>query len=193
MKQEKTFKTGILVGRFQHIHTGHERLINIGLNLCDKVLVFVGSANAQISNRNPYEYITRKEIIELIYSEEIANNKIIIKPLNDFENNTELSSKWGNYVLDSANQILGNRAECIIYGKDKNIFKCFDKKTVQNITEILVDRKNFEISATTMRKWLLEDNESQWRKYANEKIHNQYPKLRSMLLNAKLDKGSEYE
>lgn len=39
------FKTGIIVGRFQHIHKGHEKLINIGLELSDKLLIFIGSAN----------------------------------------------------------------------------------------------------------------------------------------------------
>jgi len=46
--QEDIFNYGLIVGRFQHIHIGHEKLINIGLKLCDKLLVFIGSANQEI-------------------------------------------------------------------------------------------------------------------------------------------------
>ena len=34
-------KCGMIVGRFQHIHKGHEKLINIALDKCERVLVFV--------------------------------------------------------------------------------------------------------------------------------------------------------
>ena len=54
--QEDIFEFGIIVGRFQHIHIGHEKLINIGLKLCRKLLVFIGSANQTTSQRNPYTY-----------------------------------------------------------------------------------------------------------------------------------------
>lgn len=40
----KVFNTGIIVGRFQHIHNGHEKIINIGRSLCETLLIFVGSA-----------------------------------------------------------------------------------------------------------------------------------------------------
>ena len=49
--QDDIFKYGIIVGRFQHIHKGHEKLINIGLKLCNKLLVFIGSANQKTSAR----------------------------------------------------------------------------------------------------------------------------------------------
>ena len=45
------FKYGIIVGRFQHIHKGHQKLIEIGLRLCDKLLIFIGSANQENSAR----------------------------------------------------------------------------------------------------------------------------------------------
>lgn len=52
---------------------------------------------------------------------------VIIKPLKDLENKDDLSPKWGEYVLNKATQVLGKRPECIIYGKDKDIFKCLIK------------------------------------------------------------------
>ncbi len=179
----KVFESGVIVGRFQHIHIGHEKLINIGLSLCNKLLVFIGSSNESETKRNPYDVNYRKKLISTIYSDEVESGKIIIKPLPDFKDSTKLSPEWGKYVLSEAEDILNNIPSCIIYGKDKDIFKCFDKKTVENLTEIYVDRKSMQISATKMREFLINDNEFEWRKYANSKIHSEYSNLREILNN----------
>lgn len=179
----KVFNTGIIVGRFQHIHNGHEKIINIGRSLCEKLLIFVGSAGEKPSSRNPYDYEYRKKLIEMIYKEDIKKGNVIIKPLKDLENKDDLSPKWGEYVLNNATQVLGKRPECIIYGKDKDIFKCFDKNTVKNITEVLVDRNCFNISATKMRNYLLNDQKDEWKKYANEAIYSEYQNLKKILEN----------
>lgn len=179
----KVFNTGIIVGRFQHIHSGHEKIINIGRSLCEKLLVFIGSTGEDPSFRNPYDYEYRKKLIEMIYKEDIKSGKVIIRPLKDLENKDDLAPKWGEYVLMNAKDILGKRPECIIYGKDKDIFKCFDKNTVKNITEVLVDRNCFNISATKMRHYLLNDDKDEWKKYANKAIYGEYQNLKNILEN----------
>lgn len=178
----KIFDTGIIVGRFQHIHCGHEKIINIGTNLCRKLLIFVGSYNAKPSAKNPYDFEYRKKLIENIYHEQVKDGTIVISPLKDLENKDELSPVWGKYVIDRATEKLNNAPNCIIYGKDKDIFKCFDKETVHNMTEVLVDRKTLTISATKMRKFLKEDNKKEWMKYANPAIYNEYENLRKEVL-----------
>lgn len=179
--QDEIFKYGLIVGRFQHIHIGHEKLINIGLKLCNKLLIFIGSANQLPSERNPYTYEYRKSLIEIIYKKEIEEGKIIIAPLNDWEDSTVLTPKWGEYVLDSAKKILGDYPNCIIYGKDKDIFKCFAKETVKNLSEVYVDRNSLLISATKMREYLLKDDIEEWKKFADNKIHFKYNELRQNL------------
>lgn len=179
--QEDIFKYGLIVGRFQHIHLGHEKLINIGLKLCEKLLVFIGSANQEVGGRNPYTYEYRKSLIEIIYKKEIENGKLIIAPLNDWEDNSALTPKWGEYVLENARDILGEYPNCIIYGKDKDIFKCFAKETVKNLSEVYVDRNSLLISATKMREFLMQNNKSEWEKYADKKIYFKYEELREKL------------
>lgn len=179
----KIFDTGIIVGRFQHIHSGHEKIIDIGRTLCNKLLIFVGSYGVETSLKNPYDYEYRKKLITKIYRNDIEKGSVIIRPLKDLSNKNELSPKWGEYVISNATEILGKRPDCIIYGKDKDIFKCFDKETVKSITEILVDRDAFNISATKMRKLLLEDKKDEWKKYANSAIHDEYLNLKNILAN----------
>ena len=182
------FKTGVLLGRFQHIHIGHEKLINIGLKLCEKLLVFVGSADKNCTPRNPYDVLYRIKLIEKIYDEEIKSGKMIVLPINDITNENDLSPIWGEYVISKASEKLEQLPECIIYGKDKNIFKCFPKKVVKNITEILVDRNTLNISATEIREFLKNNDRTSWEKYTNVKIHNEYDNLRTKLLDMEVEK-----
>ena len=74
----KQYKTGLVIGRFQPIHIGHEKIINKALELCDKVIVFVGSSDKSGTKDNPLSYDFRKGLLELIYG-----NNIEIYPLKD--------------------------------------------------------------------------------------------------------------
>ena len=40
----KPYDTGLVCGRFQTFHKGHERLVDTGLLLCDRLLILIGSA-----------------------------------------------------------------------------------------------------------------------------------------------------
>ncbi len=179
----KTFKTGVILGRFQHIHVGHEKLINLGLETCDKLLILVGSSSLENEVRNPYSGDYRIKLIEKIYSDEINSGRIIVRKINDISNENDLTPEWGKYVIKTAQDYLGEKLECIIYGKDKNIFKCFDKEDVKDISEILVDRKVLGISATKMREYLKKDEIDNWKKYSNPKIYEEYNTLRNILIN----------
>ena len=177
------FKTGVLVGRFQPVHIGHEKIINIGLSLCDKLLVFVGSSNEEGTVRNPYSSDYRISLIERIYSKEIKDGRLIIRKINDISNENDLTPKWGKYVLNEAKKVLGQDVNLIVYGKDKNIFKCFPKNVVKNLTEVYVDRNALEISATKVREYIINNDRENFEKYVNSKIYGEYDNLRKVLLN----------
>lgn len=176
------YSTGVILGRFQHIHIGHQKLIEIGLSLCEKLLIFVGSANSKKSDRNPFDVSYRIKLIEKIYKKEIKEGRIIIRKIDDITNENDLTYLWGEHVIFEATKELKYPPECIIYGKDKNIFKCFSKETVKSITEVLVPRKQLEISATKMREFLINDDKSSWKIYADKKIYDEYENLRNELL-----------
>lgn len=181
----QTFKTGVILGRFQHIHIGHEKLINLGISNCEKLLILVGSSNLKNEIRNPFDSDYRIKLIEKIYKEEINSGRIIVKKINDISNENDLTPEWGRYVIKTSEEYLKEKLECIIYGKDKNIFKCFDKEDVKDLSEILVDRKVLEISATKMREYLMLDDNKNWKKYANPKIHSEYKNLRNIINSIK--------
>ena len=40
----KPYDVGLVCGRFQTFHKGHEKLVDTGLLLCDRLLILIGSA-----------------------------------------------------------------------------------------------------------------------------------------------------
>lgn len=40
--ESKAYDCGMICGRFQTFHIGHESLVETGLKLCDRVLILVG-------------------------------------------------------------------------------------------------------------------------------------------------------
>ena len=54
------YKFGLILGRFNPLHIGHEYLINYALSKCDILLIFIGSANKNLSLSNPFSYEERE-------------------------------------------------------------------------------------------------------------------------------------
>ena len=62
----KPYDCGLLVGRFQTFHKGHQSLVETGMKLCDRMLILVGSAQESGTERNPFNIKTRIDTIEEI-------------------------------------------------------------------------------------------------------------------------------
>jgi len=50
----KKYDIGLLVGRFNVFHIGHKSLADLALTMCNKLLIFVGSAQEKGTLRNPF-------------------------------------------------------------------------------------------------------------------------------------------
>ena len=99
----KKYKTGLVLGRFQTFHKGHEYIINKALEICDKVLVFIGSSDKFGTIENPFSYELREKLIKKIYENEIVENKLVISPLADLGAGNV--TKWGDYLFCEAEKI----------------------------------------------------------------------------------------
>lgn len=55
---------GILIGRFQPFHFGHQFLISRALEFCEKLILVIGSADAPRSLKNPFNLEERLTCIE---------------------------------------------------------------------------------------------------------------------------------
>ena len=115
----KTNHLSFVIGRFQPFHKGHKQLIDIALSLDKqgKVVVFIGSASESNTNKNPFNFLQRVEIISSCYTKEELK-RLVFVPLLDYKDNKQ----WLKSI----------REELISYDMDhidlkKYYFVCCDK------------------------------------------------------------------
>lgn len=174
---EKAFHLGILVGRFQVLHSGHEQMIQTALTLCDRVGIFVGSSQESGTAKNPFSFEERKQLLTNIFGSSIE-----IYPLPDI--GVGNTSAWGDYVLQHVQQRFGCMPDLLVSGKESRRLDWFDSVAGVRIAELYIP-KTIDISASQMRQLLIDDDYAVWAQYTNEKNHGMYALLRSAVLASK--------
>lgn len=171
----KPFSLGIMVGRFQTLHSGHEYMIRTALQLCDQVGIFIGSSQESGTATNPFSYTTRESLLRLLFGEHVQ-----IFPLPDIGvgNNTQ----WGDYVLQNVNARFDRNPDLLISGKEIRRVSWFDESDV-SISELYIP-KTIDISASQMRQFFLDNDRESWKRYTNPVLWGQYDRLRAMVLES---------
>lgn len=157
----KPYDLGMICGRFQTPTIGHESLFNTASLLCDRVLIFVGSAQEVGTERNPYDVGTRIEMIQSIVG---INGIFTVKPLNDLTNEGDITPQWGKYLLQNCKRVMHKLPEVMIYGNDESRSLWFAKEDIKDMTEVIINRGKIDISATRVRQMMVEDNREEWQK-----------------------------
>lgn len=170
---QKPFKLGITLGRFQTFHKGHQEIIDKALELCEKVGVFIGSSQESGTNKNPFTYEMRKEILNKVYGD-----KIFIFPLPDI--GVGNNSRWGDYVIENVIKRFGEKPDLLISGKEERRINWFDGIGGLSIAELYIP-KSIEISASEMRVMLLENNFEDWKKYCDRSLWNSFSEMRKIV------------
>lgn len=173
----KPYRLGILVGRFQTLHSGHTDMINRAIELCDKVGIFVGSSNESGTSKNPFTYETREDMLKTVFG-----NKVFVFPLPDI--GVGNNSTWGDYVLKNVVDRFGEMPDLLVSGKEARRVSWFDSVDGASIAELYIP-KTIEISATEMRDFLINDDCESWKKYTDSKLWGKYEKLRQEVLLSK--------
>ena len=155
MSEHKPFSLGILVGRFQVLHAGHEQMIQTAIDLCD----------------------TRREMLRNIFG-----SRIQIFPLPDI--GVGNTSAWGDYVLENVKSRFGRLPDLLVSGKEARRLDWFDSVEGVRIAELYIP-KTIDISASQVRDFLITDDRSTWENYVNPKIHPMYDQLRETVLASK--------
>lgn len=175
----KPYDVGLICGRFQTFHKGHEKLIETGLMLCDRLLIFIGSAQECGTERNPLNINTRTKMLKMIYGD---NPNIMIYALPDMTNENDIRPEWGKYLLNNADRYIYKNPELMIYGNDESRSAWFAKEDLKNTTELIINRSELPISATMLRRYMVEDNRKAWMALVNPKLHKMYDELRNELM-----------
>ena len=174
---KKPFEIGIMVGRFQTFHIGHEYMIDKAVQLCERVGIFVGSSQESGTLKNPFSYETREQILRKVFG-----NQIDIFPLPDI--GVGNTAKWGEYVLANVKERFGRTPDLLVSGKEERRISWFDSAAGASIAELYVP-KTIDISATQMRSFLIGNDFESWKRYTNPALWEDYPRLRSIVLASK--------
>lgn len=70
------YKTGLVIGRFQPVHNGHVYLIKKALEVCEKIIIGIGSSNISDKN-NPWSYEKRLEMLNKFIKNKGLENKVL--------------------------------------------------------------------------------------------------------------------
>ena len=162
---------GLILGRFQLFHKGHESLVEKAMEYCDTILIFIGSSDKQGTLLNPFSYGTREMLIKEIYGD-----KVIVKPLPDL--GVGDVPAWGDYVYENALKYLPS-VDYIFFGNEVKHNSRYSEKYNLKTTFKVLDRVNIPISASELRKALIEDDRGKFEKFTNPKIHKYYDLLKN--------------
>ncbi|GGG52409.1 adenylyltransferase/cytidyltransferase family protein [Paenibacillus radicis (ex Gao et al. 2016)] len=177
----KAFRYGFVLGRFQHVHAGHELMIDTALNVCDKVLVLVGSAQLEGTLRNPYSAGVRIDLLRRLYG-----SRIELAMLPDYSHENDHSHAWGKYLLKAARDYGRERGyhelDLMVYGSDEERAAWFSKEELNGVAQLALPRNRQPISATRLREALVQDDRKFWQQHMNEALHSEYDRLRALLL-----------
>lgn len=176
----KPYDVGLVCGRFQTFHRGHEKLVETGLLLCDRLLILVGSAQECGTERNPYNINTRTDMLKAVYGDSF---NIMIYALPDMTDENDIRPEWGRYLLNNVDRYIYKNPDVMIYGNDESRSAWFDKKDLKNTTELIINRSELPISATMVRQLMVEDRRKEWMELVNPKLHKMYDRLRAELMS----------
>lgn len=175
----KPYDVGLICGRFQTFHKGHEKLVETGLMLCDRLLILIGSAQECGTERNPLNINTRTKMLKAVYGDD---PNIMIYGLPDLSNENDIRPEWGRYLLANADRYIFKNPEVMIYGNDESRSAWFDKADLKYTTELIINRSELPISATMLRQFMVDDNRKAWMECVNPKLHKMYDEIRRELM-----------
>ena len=176
----KPYDCGLICGRFQTFHKGHESLVETGLKLCDRLLILVGSAQECGTERNPFNINTRTKMLKTIYGD---NQNIMIYGLTDLTNENDITPDWGRYLLKNVDRYIYKAPELMIYGNDEARSRWFDPEDIKDTSEFIVNRGRIPISATMVREAMVFDKRKEWMSMVNPRLHKMYDELRRELMS----------
>lgn len=152
---------GVMVGRFNPIHLGHQRTIDQMMAAHGKAhsLVFVGSANATLSLRNLFSYKERKDFIQEVYPD------LKVLPIADQDTDED----WFESLIDMVDVAFPFYHHINLYCGDMVDIANFPHN--DKITIRVIDRYHEQVvSATEVRALIMQDNQRGLRELIDHRI-----------------------
>ena len=151
--------------RAQPLHIGHVKLIKRMLDECEKVIILLGSVQEQGTERNPYPYVLRKQMIQKVFAHEL--DKITVLGIFDINN----LGQWMPFILDFLSESLPNqpRPDAYYAGSEHDVR--YLKGYFANIViENRVDY-DFPYVSGSMVRDMIKIGDKRWMDFVPKEIH----------------------
>ena len=166
----KPYKLGLVLGRFQTFHKGHKQIIDTAVKLCGEVGVFIGSAQESGTEKNPFTYEQRRSMIL-----RSCKKGVSVYPIDDI--GVGNNSAWGEYVINCVKKCCGKTPDLFVSGREARRVDWFDGIEELVLSELYIP-KSIEISASDMRKMMLQNDYKEWKKYAPKALWGDFEEMR---------------
>ncbi|MFJ8247370.1 adenylyltransferase/cytidyltransferase family protein [Peribacillus asahii] len=191
-----TFNLGFIIGRFQHIHESHVKMIHTALDVCDRVILMVGSSQESGTERNPFNLYTRMNLIRKVFEHEIEEGCLLLAHTDDMTHEGDNSVAWGDFLIKKINMWRAHygikyEVDCFIYGNDEERSSWFRPEEIEKVSHIILSRKSDTLSSTSIRRLLVEDYQSSWKFNTPDAIHPFYKEIREELMAIDYYKSQE--
>lgn len=139
---------GLVIGRFQPFHRGHEVICRHALDQCERLLIVLGSGQQARSVRNPWTDAEREQLIRDSLPD-IASERLLFESVPDVFYNEQV---WLNGVDSAVHRHADDRGVCLFgHTKDSSsyylaLFPQWDYEELPNFQDL---------SATPLREALL--------------------------------------
>lgn len=137
---------GLVIGRFQPLHKGHEALIRAAIEDCVHVTVGIGSSTAKQSPTNPFSYEERANMVRAVFGGDV--DVVAIPDIHDPPN-------YAAHVTDITGDI--DR----VFGNDDRTLDLFEDAGLPIRRPGLKDRATFEGKTIRMQ---MAEGDAAWRK-----------------------------
>ncbi len=143
---------GLVIGRFQPLHKGHEALIRAAIEDCVHVTVGIGSSTARQSPSNPFSYDERAGMVKAVFGDSV--DVVAIPDIHDPPN-------YANHVMEITGAI--DR----VFGNDDRTLDLFEDEGLPIRRPGLKDRHVLE--GKTLRMQMAE-GDGGWRKAVSPQV-----------------------
>lgn len=179
----KLYKLGLVIGRFQPLHNGHVEMIRRALELCEKVVIYVGSAQAAGTKDNPFSYCVREGMIEKVFETDYITKRLLVRPLYDIgAGNNDI---WGRYILGLFEEEFHQQPDLYLSGCELSRSSWFNSDIAPKMDELRISRNGIKTSGTQCRQLLKENKKEVFFEFVPKELLEKYDIYQKIVYNIK--------
>lgn len=181
--------TGAFLMRAQPLHKAHLNIIKRALAENDHVVVVLGSFNKWGTERNPFQGIARKRLLEEALADEfdkydLMRIKIVEMPDWSMETDDAQKKEWGRYLYYNIVRAAGSRNFRMYYSDTPEIMESwFEPELMARIEFRFMERSGIlnGLSATKIREAILKGDKEYVRQYCPPVMVREFDDLQYVL------------